>query len=221
MKMCWPRLAAESYKEAPTDYFYADLTGNWDYDGDEYYGEWTDDYPVSGGVDFAQEVYVGRIPVYDADYSTLDGILQKIIDYETEASIDWRESALLPMGFKGENEDGKYDAAQLAEQMRDDDLNAAGFSSWRMYQQGNGACGLDSTYTSEEELRGGTVARDRWATNNYGIVCWYGHGSSTSTSVGYDGCWDGTLFQSSYCSTGLIHFKPRSSYRPQIPRPAF
>lgn len=31
MKMCWPRrTATDSYKEAPTDYFYADLTGNWD-----------------------------------------------------------------------------------------------------------------------------------------------------------------------------------------------
>jgi len=197
MKMCWPRLAEVDYQESPTDYFYADLTGNWDYDGDGYYGEWSDDYPVSGGVDFAPEVYVGRIPVYGADYSTLDSILQKIIDYETEASIDWRQSVLLPMGFQWEG----YDGAALAEQMRDDYLNAAGFSSWRMYQQGNGACGLDSTYTSDEELRGGTVVRDRWAANDYGIVCWWAHGSETSTSVGYDGCWDGTLFQSSYCSS--------------------
>jgi len=50
MKMCWPRHGVgDGYEESPTDYFYADLTGNWDHDGDGYYGEWTDDYLVSGG----------------------------------------------------------------------------------------------------------------------------------------------------------------------------
>jgi hypothetical protein len=39
MKMCWPRYHAWSYRESPTDLFYADLTGNWDLDGDEFYGE--------------------------------------------------------------------------------------------------------------------------------------------------------------------------------------
>jgi hypothetical protein len=78
-----------------------------------------------------------------------------------------------------------------------------------MYQQGNGACGLDSIYTSEQELRGGTVVRDRWAANDYGIVCWWAHGSSTSTSVGYgyypglqpSPCDEGLLFWNSYCSS--------------------
>ena len=199
MKMCHPEMNQTEFEceQTPTDYFYADLTGNWDYDGDGYYGEWNDDYPVSGGVDFAPEVYVGRIPVYGADYTTLDSILQKIIDYETEASVAWRESALLPMGFQEEG----YDGAAMAEQMIDDYLNTAGFSSWRMYQQGNGACGLDSIYASEEELRGGTVVRDRWAASDYGIVCWWAHGSQTSAGVGYPGCSDGILFQSSYCSS--------------------
>jgi hypothetical protein len=96
--------------------------------------------------------------------------------------------------------------------MRNDYLNANSYTSWRMYQQGNGACGLDSIYTSEQELRGGTGVRDRWATNDYGIVCWWAHGSATSTSVGYEGCWDGTLFRSSYCSS-LDDSHPAFSYQ--------
>lgn len=75
MKMCWPR-PDPSYPEAPTDYFYADLTGNWDIDGDQFYGEYSD-YTTTGGVDLTHEVYVGRIPVYDANYASLDSILQK------------------------------------------------------------------------------------------------------------------------------------------------
>jgi hypothetical protein len=70
-----------------------------------------------------------------------------------------------------------------------------------MYQQGSGACSLNSTYTSEEELKGGTYVRDRWATNEYGIVCWWAHGNSTAAVVGYEDCWDGRLMESSYTSS--------------------
>lgn len=203
MKMCWPRYSEVDYREAPTDYFYADLTGNWDKDGDQYYGEFSD-FNTPGGVDITPEVYVGRIPVYGTNYATLDNILQKIINYETSSSISWRKSILMPMGFQhstGGPSGGPYDGAVLAEQMRDDYLNTHSYDSWRMYQQGSGTCGLNSIYASEQELRGDTIVRDRWAANDYGIVCWWGHGASSSTFVGYDGCWDGNLFQSSYCSS--------------------
>ncbi len=199
MKMCWSYIGDPyGLEESPTDYFYADLTGNWDKDGDQLYGEWGDDYPVAGGVDLAPEVYVGRIPIYGAGYTILDNILQKTIDYETASDIGWRKSILMPMGFLSPN--GPYDGAQLGEQMKDDYLDFEGYDSWRMYQQGNGACGLDSIYPSEEELRGGTVVRDRWAADDYGIVCWWGLGGPTHTSVGYEGCSDGLLFWSGYCS---------------------
>ncbi len=199
MKMCWPRYAETTYKEAPTDYFYADLTGNWDKNGDGIYGQWGSkkDYPVAGGVDFTPEVYVGRIPVYDADYPALDSILEKTIRYELSAGTDWRRSALLPMAFS----DSVTDGARLSEQMRDDYLNPGGYSSWRMYQQGTvGSC-ADSKYDSEEELHGGTVVRDRWSAGDYGIVCWWAHGSPTSASIGYSGCSGGLLFDSSYAAS--------------------
>ena len=200
MKMCWPRRGSgsyEEYEESPTDAFYADLTGNWDLDGDGYYGELSD-YEGSGGVDFAMEVWVGRIPVYSAAYSTLDNILQKIMDYENESNISWRKSILLPMSFSTMT----YDGAPLAEQMMDDYLTAGSYTSWTQYQQGNGACSLNSSYPSDQELRGGTVVRDRWAAQDYGVVCWWGHGSATSASVGCDGCLDGTLF--SYTQTSSL-----------------
>jgi hypothetical protein len=192
MKMCWPRHGAGSDEESPTDYFYADLTGDWNKDGDAYFGEYTGDYGVSGGVNLMPEVYVGRIPFYGS-YTDLDNILQKTKDYANAASIDWRKSILLPMSFSAAG----YDGAPLAQQMWDDYLNGAGYSRWRQYQQGTGACGPDSIYASDQELRGGTVVRDRWAANDYGIVCWWGHGSATLAYVGYDYCWDGTLFSNS------------------------
>ena len=39
MKMCWPNLSYYTYFESPTDYFFANLTGNWDLDGDGFFGE--------------------------------------------------------------------------------------------------------------------------------------------------------------------------------------
>ncbi len=35
MKLCWPRHSEDEYRESATDYFYADLTGNWDKNGDQ------------------------------------------------------------------------------------------------------------------------------------------------------------------------------------------
>lgn len=48
MKMCWTRMFIEPEGfEYPTDFFYADLTGNWDLDGDLHFGELTKiDNPV-------------------------------------------------------------------------------------------------------------------------------------------------------------------------------
>lgn len=196
MKMCWPRYAETrypEYRDCPTDAFYADLTGNWDKNGNGFFGELAD--YTTGGLDFAAEICVGRIPVYNADYTTLDSILQKTIDYESSSNTAWRKSALLPMSYSDSGTDGAY----LAEQMKNNYLNTNGYSTWSMYQKGTGACAVTSGFPVDQELRGGTVVRDRWAADDYGIMTWWGHGSSTSTSIGYGSCWDGAMMYSSYC----------------------
>ena len=215
MKMCWPNRNSPIpdyalYPESPTDAFYADLTGNWDLDGDGYFGEW-DDYQGTGGVDFANEVYVGRIPVYSADYSTLDAILQKTMDYENEpAPASWREIALLPMSFSDSLTDGAY----LAKQMMDDFLNDSEYSSWTMYQHMADPCGvLNSKLGSDEELSGDDAVRERWRDNDYGLVVWWAHGSQTSAQIGYWPCTDGTLFSSTDASLYLDDDHPSFVYQ--------
>lgn len=200
MKMLWPREHASTeshHDEAPSDYFYADLTGNWDLDGDQLFGEYVGDRGT-GGVDFANEVLVGRIPVYGTSYTKLDSILQKIIAYENEdpANISWRKSALLPMSFSDSSTDGAY----LAEAMQDDYLDAAGYTSWTMYQQGSQCSTANSTFSSDEELHGDTAVRDRWSGANFGIVSWWAHGLISTTSYGYSGCGWGNLFKSDQAS---------------------
>ena len=209
MKMCWPRRSAtDGYQESPTDYFYADLTGNWNINGNGYYGEWAD-YTTTGGVDLAADVYVGRIPVYGAAYATLDSILQKIMDYETSSSTGWRKSALLPMSFSDSSTDGAY----LGERMKNAYLAPNGYSSWRMYQHGaSGSCTLNSAFSSEENLRGGSVVPNRWAGSDFGIVAWWGHGNSQGAYVGYGSCSDGAIMLSSNAPS-LDNAHPSHTYQ--------
>ncbi len=173
MKMC----LLDSDTDIPTDRVYADLTGNWDLDGNGIWGEMPGD-TRPGGVDAAAEVYVGRIPVYGSDYASLDSILQKTIAYENESDTAWRRSALLPMSFSDEETDGAY----LAEQMKTDYLSPLGYDTWSMYTKGHSRSGLNSIFPCDQELLHGSV-KGRWAANDYGLVCWWAHGNSQIAAV--------------------------------------
>ena len=96
---------ANPMDDVPTDYYFAELTGDWDLDGDGYLAEFApfnrNDAEASGdfgegGMERDAEVAVGRIPYYGVP-SDLDHILQKTMDYENAdgESIEWRKSALL------------------------------------------------------------------------------------------------------------------------------
>ncbi len=52
----------ELYHQQATDLYYADLTGNWDTDGDGIYGEYNHDDP-----DIYPEIYVGRVPAENSE----------------------------------------------------------------------------------------------------------------------------------------------------------
>jgi len=185
MKSVWPQRVFNSSaaSSVPTDAYYADLTGNWDSDGDGFYGEGFDDW----GVDFAAEVWVGRLPIYSAqELAGLNTMLQSIMDYENAIEAEWRFNALLPMSFMSPGMDGGSLGAQLIV----DVLFPRGFDTWRMYQKGSGPGGISSTYACDQELFGPNVVRDRWAANPPGIVCWLAHGSPTTAAVGYDGYWN-------------------------------
>jgi hypothetical protein len=186
MKMCWPRNDESTYKESPTDYFYADLTGNWDLNVNGYFGEYNGDRGA-GGVDFANEVYVGRIPVYSG-VTNLDSVLTKTIAYGNATSIDWRKSALLPMSFSDSSTDGAY----LSEAMITDYLTTNGYSDYTLYMQGSVCPAANSSFSSDQELVTG-ASKTRWSNYPYGMVWWWGHGSATSASLGYSGCGWGTI----------------------------
>jgi hypothetical protein len=194
MKMCWPRHDQASYQESPTDYFYADLTGNWDLDADGYFGEFVGD-KGTGGVDFVNEVYVGRIPIYD-EYPNLDGVLAKIIAYGNSSDTAWRRNILLPESFSDATTDGAY----LGEAIVNNFVAPSGIDSYRQYMQGGFCAAANSTFESEGELLPGSTAA-HWSANPYGLVLWWGHGNWFGAYLGYSGCGTATFFDANNVSS--------------------
>jgi len=172
MKMLWPRNWASSYKEAPSDYYYADLTGNWDRDGDGYAGEEPDDFGA-GGIDRIPEVYVGRIPYYGS-IAELDSILRKTVVYESLAPGPWAKSFLLPMVAL----DTDTPSYQLGEQIAAAFARPKGLTVDRMYDAG---CAVSPP--PEHSPSTYDAVQNDW-TKGAGLVFWMTHGSQdTATSV--------------------------------------
>ena len=171
MMMCWPNPGSVGDK-TPTDYFYADLTGNWDSDGDGYYGEYGQD-----NVDFGPEVYVGRIPVYGADYTTLDNILNKFINYNGA-----NKSIMLPMAisnYANENWSGysRTDGLDLPQYVITNIADPNGYTNYVMYERSGIDPVPETAYGYNAPITNANIISE-WA-KDYGIVFWWGHGSET------------------------------------------
>jgi hypothetical protein len=171
MKMCYPQRYDTSYLECPTDYYYAELTGDWDLDNDGLYGEYREDYGT-GGADRNCEVVVGRIPYYGT-MSALDSILSKLVTYQLAdpTSIGWRKKALFPM----EPSDSSTPGYQLGEEIKNAILvPKGGWAYHRVYE---------STYslTPPPETTPCNVANvtAAWLASYIGATFWWTHGSET------------------------------------------
>lgn len=132
MKMLWPRYASGTYREAPSDYYYADLTGNWDLNGDGYYGDEEADFGP-GGIDRLADVIVGRIP-FSGDFTALDSILQKTMSYENAQPAAWMRNVLLSM----KPSDSSTPGYQLGEAIKNDVLTPASMNAVRVYDSNYG-----------------------------------------------------------------------------------
>jgi fibronectin type 3 domain-containing protein len=171
MKLCYPVTGYDT----PTDYYYADLTSNWNADGDSRFGEWGQDFTSKP----LHEVLVGRIPVYGSAYATLDGILAKTIAYDSATSTSWRQNILLPMAISNyANQDGsgypRVDGRSLAEYIKTDIATPAGYGAYTLYEK-SGL--LPVTAPCDAAISQANVV-GAWAANRYGVVAWWGHGNT-------------------------------------------
>ena len=167
MRYCYPNGHSNA---VPTDYYYANLTGDWDSDGDGYYGE-----PGQDAIDLLAEVAVGRIPYSNS--GDLEDICSKLVAAESDTG-SWKDSALLPCAFINfTNEDYSgypgTDGAWVAERMIDDIF--AGWDVTTLYEKSGLA---PSALSCDLPLTNANVL-SQWAANDFGIVAWAAHGSST------------------------------------------
>ena len=198
----WAELPQYSGYVMHTDYYYAELTGNWDLDGDGLAGEFghysdpippytkTGDFGTTPegetGIDRDHELIVGRIPFYPESgtaHDDLVSILNKTIAYQTTlaSEMTWREKTLLIAQHPQQYFFG--------EQIRDGVLSQSPtMDSYRVY---NADC-LSPTDTCDpvisdptyqvDQVCNSTSVTHRWANDKPGVVTWFSHGSPTSAA---------------------------------------
>jgi len=178
MRMCHPdpsNHAIDGIHDVPTDYYYADLTGNWDSDGDYFYGERGQD-----SVDFVPEVWVGRIPTDGS--GAVSSITLKIQNFEQTAYTGWKKNAMLlgaVYAFPNEDNGGnpRWDGADVMEQCKNNIL--PGFSITTMYEkQGLSQC----PYACTMALNNANIISQWGGTAGWGIINWAAHGLPTSAN---------------------------------------
>jgi hypothetical protein len=194
MLLACPHMPGEE-DTIPTDAYYADMTGNWDLDGDERYGEYYGDRGP-GGVDFFHELVVGRIPVYD-DVEVADRLLARAVTYTRDRRAgDWRKRILLPSAILFFDEYFPHDmeeGAPVHEYVKRE-FALSGFDTTTLYEvEGEKPSNFDCDLPLNEE---NLIAE--WNTG-YGIVFWIGHGDETAVyrMIGDYTWWDSPPFMRS------------------------
>lgn len=154
-------IQSQSSNMVPTDFFYADLTGDWDKNGNGVYGDYYD--YLSNGVSRAYQVAVGRIPFY-GNIAELDGILSKIQRYENAAVTNraWRRKAVVAFpdmdGFLSSTP-----GRESAQPFVDDLLRPSGFRVEALYPDSLPWCSVSNTVE--------VLNRE-----HPGVVAWFTHG---------------------------------------------
>lgn len=132
----------------PTDFYYAQLSSSF------------------SASDCDAEIAVGRIPMYNNNYSITDDILERMINYENvgASDIEWRHNAL----FAGVYLDNQTSGSGIFEIIRNDILSPNGWNCYRIYADGIG-------YPDEI---GCSYAKfpNAWNSDSYGLVEWSTHG---------------------------------------------
>lgn len=159
----------------PSDYYYCDLSGDWDLNDDGRYGEpGLDD--LAGGVDYYPEVYAGRIPVDDA--AQMDAICRKIVAFSTDSGA-WKKTSLLLGAVSSYALEWPAILATygstLSERIKTDFLDPLAYQSTTLYEKDGIApdpvpCDLPLTWDN---------IKSAWQ-NGYGVVNITAHGTSTS-----------------------------------------
>jgi hypothetical protein len=194
MQRMWPNhltnptpTTQNPWEKVPTDAYYSNLTGEWDLNGNGFPGEAASGTKAGdigpNGLDFTPSVFVGRIPVYNADYAALNHILDKTMAYMSIIHRqDWQSRALFPMTFNNPT----YDEAVMGYVLDTNLMAPNGITSHRIYMNHPTAdvCNQVSTFAHDEDV-GDHVVINYWSANPVGLMVLASHGYYGGTGVGY------------------------------------
>lgn len=162
----------------PTDFYYRDLTGDWDSNGDGYFG-----VPGEDDLDFHPEVSVGRIP-FD-NLSDIKNILDKTRRF-MDKSEEERKKKILSLGawLSMEMEDGRWeddtDGGEINQRIFDLYFKNKGFTNKGLYEL-SGMKPSPVSDSADDEINAENVVVYQ---KNYepALVQWEAHGAWNSTA---------------------------------------
>lgn len=167
--------------DKPTDFYYADLTGTWDDDNDNRFGE-SSRYNAQGidEIDWTPEVYVGRFPARTA--TELEQMVNKTIKYESDPYIDdWMNQMLLAGVISDTTLDAPPDGedeARLTEYIWQNYVYPE-MTFTHLYL--NTSYDVNESIGNVEKIKSGDDFRDEF-NKGYSTVIFAGHGSPTTYS---------------------------------------
>ena len=162
----------------PSDFYYADLSSNWDTDGDGRYGEYYSQYGEEDyGVDYTPEAFVGRFSTNNA--AEVSQIAQRIVAFE-QSNAPFKSKALLPAAFLNYHDEPvpgmpQTDGADLMELAKATILR--NWETTTLYEQ----IGVIPSYPSDYDLDEASF-NNLLRTQEFGLISWSAHGSAVSSA---------------------------------------
>jgi len=146
----------------PTDYYYQELTCDWDLDGDGFYGEWDDDL-TKDNCDYKVEVYVGRLP-WDSPLDVAK-MVETIISYENDYSARMKTAIGAAATIVN-----PCDAATFVNLAKNSYAAISGYHNVSLYEE------CPSLNPDFELSRNAFL--EQWEALEPGFVAWFSHGNS-------------------------------------------
>lgn len=166
------------YDTVPSDFFYSDLTSNWDSDNDGRYGEYSSGIGEGDWeIDFTPEIFVGRLSTNSA--TEVSAIASRIVAFDS-SNEPYKSKALLPAAFLNYSDEPEIgmpqtDGADFFQLAKNTVLRH--FDNTTLYEQ----LGVVASHPSDYPLdysQFNTLLRG----TDYGLINWSAHGSSVSSS---------------------------------------
>jgi hypothetical protein len=191
--------AGGSESEKPTDFYYAELTGNWNPNNNDRWGESWDTLGSSSfdEIDWQTEVYVGRFPGRNA--GELSAMVQKTINYEENPTVgNWMKKSLFATGTQvwpsSSDTDGELEywlGKKIIEESIPADMTTTHL-----------------TYSPYFSYNLSTSSMDSYIDSGSSLVFFAGHGSPssmvTSTSTSSQTSIYNTVYGSSSSNTNML-----------------